>query len=80
MRKSYLKLNKNIDEINTILKNYQTGMKDGGFDTDDIYKSLYKMMNEVDYMIHKKYVEFSKVKEFIQGWWIKEVAGDWIEA
>ncbi|MDE6952744.1 MAG: hypothetical protein K2P09_02915 [Erysipelotrichales bacterium] len=81
MRKAYLKLNSNIDKINDILKEYQNSLEVSGFNAiDGIYKSFYELLNEIDNMIHKKYVEFSKVKEFIQDWWIREVAGDWIKA
>lgn len=79
MRKMKLKINKEINEINMVLIKYQEGINNIFIHIDDINASFHNFLIEVDEMIHKRFVKFSKIKEFMQKWWVENVAGEWLE-
>lgn len=80
IRKAKYAKNEKIREINDILSQFQTGINDGRFydSIDDIYKKFHQLLKELDEMIHKKNETFQKIKEFSNDWWIKNIAGDFI--
>lgn len=76
-RKTKQKLNIQITEINSILIKYQKSIKSSFQELNDDFQELLK---NIDDMIHHQNAELKKVKEFIQSWWIKNIAEDWINA
>lgn len=79
IRKSKMFKNTKIREVNDMLIQFQDGINSGGFYAiDDIYKKFHLLLEKVDEMIHKTQIEFSKIKDFIQNWWIENIAEEFI--
>ncbi len=79
IRKSKMFKNSKIREVNDILIQFQDGINNGGFYAiDDIYKKFHKLLDDVDEMIHRTQIEFKKIKNYIQNWWITNIAEEFI--
>ncbi len=80
IRKAKYSKNERIREINDILTEFQRGINNGRFydSIDDIYKKFHELLNNVDEMIHKSNKEFKEIKDFLNNWWITNIAADYI--